>query len=398
MLSFSPLTMGSVIVTVDSAGGPSEIREFHRSPIKIGRGVENDLCLPLSFVSDKHGEIAFSQAGATYTDLGSTNGTLREGQRLEARVPIAITDVLGLEIGSIRLRLQVRHEGSPRVAAPSDDRPAPSPSPVIRSVRREITVPVETVGPSPEEPQPDENDFPLVTPPEEPLGESLEPWARADSGGKATGAKGGRKPRPILALPTIFPMAPERRAQDQPAVRLPEVVASPVATSGSAPNKPTEAGTDNAVELTRLRLLTKTFCEELIRLRTAYEVLGKEIGIRTFTKERARIVELSDPAEMARYLGTGAPARHDELKQLFADMAAHHLAMMGAIVEGARATLARVDPSSVDDGRKGLLALFQNRWEEYTENYRTFVDDDAALQAAVFGPEFAEAYAAARGR
>jgi hypothetical protein len=148
-----------------------------------------------------------------------------------------------------------------------------------------------------------------------------------------------------------------------------------------------------------LRRLATTFCEEVIRLRAAYEALGKEIGIRTFPQsDRARLHGLSDAGELLRYLSATTTDRTDELRALFADMAGHHLAMMGAIVEGARATLARVDPASFIEGRRGLLSRFQDHREGYAENFRAVLEDDHAIQSAVFGPEFADAYAAARGR
>ena len=145
----------------------------------------------------------------------------------------------------------------------------------------------------------------------------------------------------------------------------------------------------------------KVLCEELVRLRKTYEAFGRETGIRPFPlSETTRLHELQDGDELIRYLTSSllSDARLDELKRLFADMAAHQLALMGAILEGARGRLA--DTSRPGTARRQpRLAIFEDRrWNEHLERFAAFVEDDERLQAAVFGPEFADAYAAARGK
>ncbi|HEY0711264.1 MAG TPA: type VI secretion system-associated FHA domain protein, partial [Polyangia bacterium] len=135
----------------------------------------------------------------------------------------------------------------------------------------------------------------------------------------------------------------------------------------------------------------------------AMEAFGRETGIRTFShSERARVHELRDGAELFRALTAPSTrsARRSEVRALFSDLVTHQLAMMGAIVEGARATLARMDPDTYekDNPRRRLPFLDSGRWDEYVQRFHEFQQDDQAIQEAVFGAEFADAYAAARGK
>ena len=49
---------------------------------RIGRTPGNDLELPHQFVSSRHAQIVCDETGCLFTDLGSTNGTLVNGEKL----------------------------------------------------------------------------------------------------------------------------------------------------------------------------------------------------------------------------------------------------------------------------------------------------------------------------
>jgi serine/threonine protein kinase len=80
-------------------------REFpvYRGETAIGRGVGNDVVLPVYAVSRHHARIRCGPEGCAVTDLGSTNGTFVNGVRLlaEAPTPLGPGDVLG--IGPVNL-------------------------------------------------------------------------------------------------------------------------------------------------------------------------------------------------------------------------------------------------------------------------------------------------------
>ena len=74
-----------------------------------GRKEKNDLVLQESTVSGFHLEIAVEGEALILRDLGSTNGTLLDGRRID-EVPLAHGDTFS--VGSIRIRL-VDSEGGP---------------------------------------------------------------------------------------------------------------------------------------------------------------------------------------------------------------------------------------------------------------------------------------------
>ena len=78
---------------------------YVKSPVRVGRGELNDLRLDLPFVSTWHGVITFDGDAITFVDLGSTNGSVFDGKRLEPRAPVTVTPSSDLRIGPLRLHL-----------------------------------------------------------------------------------------------------------------------------------------------------------------------------------------------------------------------------------------------------------------------------------------------------
>jgi len=64
--------------------------------VRFGRGEENDLVLKDRFVSGRHAEVARSGSGYVLRDLGSTNGTFRNGMRIQGECPLSAGDRIGI--------------------------------------------------------------------------------------------------------------------------------------------------------------------------------------------------------------------------------------------------------------------------------------------------------------
>ncbi len=86
-----------------AAPGSPVDHAFDRSPIRVGRSPRNDLCLPQRFVSAWHGRIDFDGARVSYTDLGSTNGTLLNGSPLDPRSAARLDARAVVSIGPLRV-------------------------------------------------------------------------------------------------------------------------------------------------------------------------------------------------------------------------------------------------------------------------------------------------------
>ena len=116
--------MDPVIITVfDAEERTSTDYSFTSSPVRIGRNPLNDLTLPFAFVSGWHAVVRFDDTGAKFYDLGSTNGTLLNGRRVQAGEPVPVPGggEVSLTIGKLELRVRQRPQTA--TAMPSQARP-----------------------------------------------------------------------------------------------------------------------------------------------------------------------------------------------------------------------------------------------------------------------------------
>src|SRR5216110_2331050 len=107
-----------LVVTVHAPkGGANQTLRFAKSPIRIGRNQLNDISLDDPFVSEWHGTLRFDRQSVAYFDLGSTNGSLLEGQRLAKNVATPLTPESRLKLGLIYI--QAVRDFSDEVATPA---------------------------------------------------------------------------------------------------------------------------------------------------------------------------------------------------------------------------------------------------------------------------------------
>jgi len=91
---------------------------FIKSPVRIGRSELNDLPLAQGFVSQWHAIVQFDEREARYVDLGSTNGSIMDGARLEKNVAVVLGPGAEVTVGALRLSFERRATGEHRAAPP----------------------------------------------------------------------------------------------------------------------------------------------------------------------------------------------------------------------------------------------------------------------------------------
>jgi len=87
---------GSFRLIVRRGPQPNQIYDLNKDIITLGRDITNDIVINDPEVSRHHGRLTRGGGGYTLEDLGSTNGTFVNGQRLTGARPLSGGDVIGL--------------------------------------------------------------------------------------------------------------------------------------------------------------------------------------------------------------------------------------------------------------------------------------------------------------
>ena len=98
--------------------GPSGVTQLGQMGVTLGRTPENQVVVNDNKASSRHAEIRPSGQGYTIADLGSTNGTFVNGQRLEANMPRMLMPGDTIRIGDMTYTYQAQGYQPGMYAAP----------------------------------------------------------------------------------------------------------------------------------------------------------------------------------------------------------------------------------------------------------------------------------------
>ncbi|MFN7210681.1 MAG: FHA domain-containing protein [Aggregatilineales bacterium] len=87
---------GSFRLIVRRGPQPNQIYELTKDVISLGRDITNDIVVNDPEVSRHHCRLTRGSGGYTLEDLGSTNGTFVNGQRISGARPLNSGDLVGL--------------------------------------------------------------------------------------------------------------------------------------------------------------------------------------------------------------------------------------------------------------------------------------------------------------
>jgi hypothetical protein len=97
--------LGRLHVLASPAGDPAVGAAFSLDAItSLGRDVNNSIVIDDPFASTEHAILTFRGRDWYVEDLGSTNGTYVNGNRVESVSPLGFGDEL--QIGQVRMRLE----------------------------------------------------------------------------------------------------------------------------------------------------------------------------------------------------------------------------------------------------------------------------------------------------
>lgn len=432
--------MTAVAIRVfDSEAGTTTEYAYNASPVRIGRNPLNDLTLPFPFVSGWHAVVRFDDGGAKFFDLGSTNGTLYNGRRVQAGEPIPISGEVSLTIGKLELRIRQGAAASASAAAPAPLQMtpvAPHPgayAPTSVHGTPAMPAPVQTtsvpnVPPSTPTPGPAPNPKPAGTAAVD-MGDVHQSVNRLrphyDAYRQAWAAMFRELAGAISAMPDQthgyalsimqreFPEIVgeaefKRMAQHAGALHDAGPASSASGSSGAVARlansvRPGEAPTSPAEEerfLSCVEDVLRASAKALVELQKGQEQFGAEMGVRTIKEYTALHAAGSADAVLAYLLDwkAGGSARTQELVGVYADLMIHQVALINGLMEGVRGLLARLSPQEIERGvNAGWASRTAAVWKQYVEKHEQLTRDDKKLTQVVFGAEFARAYAEVGG-
>lgn len=110
---------GPVLLISDEDGTQHEVALGDR-PLTLGRALDNDIVIGSRFVSGHHARIEPEGQAHRIIDIGSTNGLLVEGRRLQPHTPLTLADGAVLRIGDPAtgnfVTLTYKNERAPRAS------------------------------------------------------------------------------------------------------------------------------------------------------------------------------------------------------------------------------------------------------------------------------------------
>lgn len=166
----------------------------------------------------------------------------------------------------------------------------------------------------------------------------------------------------------------------------------------------------------RLVSVLGAFGDSLVAQRRGYAQIGEDLALPLHRGEHGDS-PLDSAKDVRSVLGYLLDLTVDgsqplgEMQASYADLMIHQVALLNGLMEGVRGVLQRIGPEQIareadqtvnqSPLRKALSGVWPfrqvARWNRFTQQYRELTEDENALQTAVFGREFARAYAQVTG-
>ncbi|MFO0634406.1 MAG: type VI secretion system-associated FHA domain protein [Nannocystaceae bacterium] len=419
--------MAPISITVfDAETGTTSEYSFTKSPVRIGRNPLNDLSLPFPFVSGWHAIVRFDDEAARFFDLGSTNGTLLDGRKVQAGEPVDIGEMLSVTIGKLELRLS---RGADRAAAAVAATPA-APTPWATAPAVMPTAAWAVVGaiepgqlaarhtaaaPAGTAHVPMHEIHEAVSALRPAVDQYRRSWAAVfaavhrvlstmDAGTRQFALSVLQREFPDLDHEPEFAQtlaqAGVSAAAARPAAGGEVGQVAQLARAVRAGEEPPRTPEESARFLRCVEDVLRASAKAFVELQKGQEQFGNEMGVRTI-KEFTPLHAAGTADNVLKYLldwQVGGPHRTQELVGVYADLMIHQVALINGMLEGARGLLARLDPGEIE---RSVTAAWPTRgaalWKQYMQRHRELMESDRLLTEALFGPEFARAYAEVGG-
>ncbi len=123
------MAFSSFRFVIKTGPNPGMVFELSKDVLLIGRDVTNDIVIGDAEISRQHARLTRTPGGHVLEDLGSTNGSFVNGERLMAPRVLNPGDLVGMGENVTMTFDATAPEAAATVASPADEPVAPSPSP-----------------------------------------------------------------------------------------------------------------------------------------------------------------------------------------------------------------------------------------------------------------------------
>ncbi len=398
-----------------------EVFAFETSPVRIGRNKLNELSLSESVVSQWHGLLRFGEGFVVFLDLGSTNGSILDNQKLPRNTEVPLGPDSVLRIAHLEFRFarapipasaltrksssflaQVTGEhslaGARTVMFQAGALTAPRASDANPQVLAEVLAGTRGV-------------YTNYTNALEELTRYVEHYVQH--------VQDDQKGPIVMSLREKLPHFARTREFRRVALKaglLPDQIGD---VDVEAWIKQLVFGTDDipaargAIDthraLTRIGAILEAFAQSFVELRNGHDQFLQDVGLRLNTDLNGLENLRSARAVLAHLLDWSAPdqSRVDELNRAFTDIAMHQVGLVNGVVEGARGMLSSLAPEvvagfppaprnpAVRDGASSVAGLFGGKLKAWWKRYatrQTELEDGDRFARELFGRAFASAY------
>jgi type VI secretion system protein ImpI/type VI secretion system protein len=380
-----------IVVSLAGSNDPMSEHSFDKGTVTIGRTLGNEVVLPdvEKKVSSKHAQIENKNGAYHLSDLGSTNGTILNGKKIEAKREVPLKSGDRIQIGSFQLLFSLTSEKLESSTTRHID-PAKAAEKLAETLALEYA---RHVGSPPED-------------------RRAALRGAIKDGLKFVGPENGRTVLSLIrtrfqaAGPAAEAGPSESVAQQEELYRSGYQAVSNLSMHflGDAKFQTAEQVERFARKIEQALDTTMEWVANCLKGRKEFENQFSADLTMVFSKEGNPLKSASGTQDMARYILDWHRERDQEdskkpLESAFKDLTMHQLGLLAGVQDCLKALLTRLDPKALEQQAETQSGgIFKNvhkkAWEMYTKIHKEMFEENSKLFNELIYPNIRKGYLA----